>query len=81
MLDGFVNPPVGYEGKPKGVLQMLWERGLWEEGTTGRPDPKSGKNRYTVLGSCPDFRAEKVHAAARGREPWAHPRRVTEVSS
>ena len=28
-----VNEPIiGYEGKPKGVCQMVWERGLWEEG-------------------------------------------------
>lgn len=52
-------PTIGYEGKPKGIRQMLWERGLWEGGMTGRADPKTGKNCYTVLGSCPDFRAEK----------------------
>lgn len=52
-------PIVGYEGKPKGVRQMLWERGLWEDGMTGSAEPSSGLNANTVLGDCPDFREEK----------------------
>lgn len=52
-------PIVGYEGRPKGIRQMLWERGLWEDGMTASADPNSGKNVNTVLGNCPDFRDEK----------------------
>lgn len=52
-------PIVGYEGKPKGVRQVLWERGLWQEGMTGSAEPSSGMNVNTVLGNCPDFREEK----------------------
>ncbi|CAN0262157.1 unnamed protein product [Ectocarpus sp. 12 AP-2014] len=37
----------------------LWERRLWEDGMTGKADPSSGKNIFTVLGECPDFKQEK----------------------
>ncbi|CAM9528160.1 unnamed protein product, partial [Sphacelaria rigidula] len=50
----------GKEGKPKGIRQMLWERGLWEDSMTGSADPISGKNIFTVLGDCSDFKEERT---------------------
>ncbi|CAM9157910.1 unnamed protein product, partial [Hapterophycus canaliculatus] len=50
---------VEWGGKPKGVRQMLWERGLWKDGMTGKAEVSSGLNAFAVLGNCPDFREEK----------------------
>eukprot|EP00733_Pompholyxophrys_punicea_P000792 Pompholyxophrys_punicea_v1_NODE_290_length_2356_cov_40.811280.p1 type:complete len:268 gc:universal NODE_290_length_2356_cov_40.811280:1473-2276(+) len=49
----------GYVGKPKGMRQILWERGLWIEGMTADSlDPKL--NIKSILSSCTDFRNEKT---------------------
>lgn len=49
---------VGYEGKPKGLRQVLWERGLWQEGMTSNADPTSGLNLYTSHGRLLGFLRE-----------------------
>jgi hypothetical protein len=52
----------GYVGAPKGLKQILWERGLWVDGMT-RDGPKETDRSITsaivVLGSCPDFQAQR----------------------
>ena len=47
----------GYAGKPKGLKQILWERGLWKEGMT-KTHVNPALNMEKVLASCPDFVAE-----------------------
>ena len=42
----------GYVGKPKGVKQVLWERGLWENGL-------EVDRARTKLAECQDFKTEK----------------------
>eukprot|EP00035_Acanthoeca_spectabilis_P018681 m.398936 g.398936 ORF g.398936 m.398936 type:complete len:119 (-) comp16779_c0_seq1:415-771(-) len=57
----------GYLGKPKGVKQVLWERGLWKEGMNlivKADNPKGYEvgGEYcatTVLNNCADFAKER----------------------
>jgi len=60
----------GWEGKPKGILQILWERGLIDElnykatlTLDGRKNPLTGlidesMSLHHLLGKCPDFKNE-----------------------
>ena len=48
----------GYVGKPKGMKQVLWERGWYVDGmSTTSKDPE--KNIPMVLGDLPDFKNER----------------------
>ena len=48
----------GYVGKPKGMKQVLWERGWYGDGmSTTSKDPE--KNIPMVLGDLPDFKNER----------------------
>jgi len=63
----------GYVGKPKGIKQILWERGLWKAGMSmsktekevnrlradGKPAPDPVLYADRVLARCPDFLLEK----------------------
>ena len=56
----------GWQGQPKGLLQVLWERGLVDESLEkytldGRKDPISGKiglqlSLRSILANCTDFK-------------------------
>ena len=60
----------GWEGRPKGLLQVLWERGLIEESLEkytleGRKDPITGKvdlqlSLRHILANCTDFKDEET---------------------
>jgi hypothetical protein len=41
----------GYVGQPKGLKQVLWERGLWEHGLTQ-------ERAKALLSACEDFKSE-----------------------
>jgi len=70
----------GWEGKPKGILQILWERGLIDElnyKATMKLDGR--KNSLTrlidestslrhLLGKCPDFKNEQSALQVLGQE-------------
>ena len=43
------NNPVSYIGQPKGMKQILWEHGLWE-------DNMKAEDMKKVLDSCTDFK-------------------------
>jgi hypothetical protein len=59
-LEDKISP--GYVGKPKGIKQILWERGLWVDGMT-RHGPKgtdtSVASAEAALSKCPDFLAQR----------------------
>jgi hypothetical protein len=63
----------GYVGKPKGMKQLLWERGKWRDGMHGTWDTKRRQTEVAagrviddtldaqlVLLSCPDFQNENT---------------------
>lgn len=57
----------GFKHKPKGMKQVLWERGLWKDGMIGKvdkeKDPKGRGEELSmmhVLENCYDFAAEKT---------------------
>jgi hypothetical protein len=69
----------GWEGKPKGLLQVLWERGFLDENkpvncytVDGRKSPSTGEIDNTcslrhMIRGCPDFKEEETaleHLAA-----------------
>lgn len=55
----------GWLGKPKGIKQILWERGLWKDSMTldGKSRRWVGVNEdlsaKAVLANCEDFKAEE----------------------
>jgi len=60
--------PEEYEGKPKGIRQVLWERGLLtpnitldgkKVGPPGREVPEVGTSARHRLSTCPDFLHQK----------------------
>ncbi|CAM9599800.1 unnamed protein product, partial [Pylaiella littoralis] len=50
----------GYEGKPKGEKQYLWERGWWATGMSTAAKVSDDKNIEKVLQAQPDFKNEKT---------------------
>ncbi|CAN0430198.1 unnamed protein product, partial [Pylaiella littoralis] len=50
----------GFEGKPKGEKQYLWERGWWKEGMSGTKGVADDMNVEKVLQALPDFETERT---------------------
>ena len=44
-----------YVGKPKGVKQIAYERGLWRDGMVLRDNNNPERSLFHVLQKCPDF--------------------------
>ena len=44
-----------YVGKPKGVKQVAYERGLWRDGMVLRDNNNPERSLFHVLQKCPDF--------------------------
>jgi hypothetical protein len=67
---------LGWTGAPKGLLQVLWERGFIDDhkkfSNDGKPDPVTGVKylkpslRY-IMAQCPDFRDEETALQFLGR--------------
>eukprot|EP00035_Acanthoeca_spectabilis_P014849 m.292070 g.292070 ORF g.292070 m.292070 type:complete len:275 (+) comp16233_c0_seq2:190-1014(+) len=66
----------GYLGKPKGIKQVLWERGLWKEGMIGLV--KKDNAKYEEKGpmcassALPRFCVRERCAAEAHRRAWAY---------
>ena len=68
----------GWEGKPKGLLQVLWERGIVDEKRLSEYTINGRQNRYDVvdktfalkslMASCLDFEEEERLLQSMGRE-------------
>ena len=48
-----------YAGKPKGMRQVLWERGLYAEGMSASVDAPAEKKMDDIISNLPDFKNEK----------------------
>ena len=48
-----------YAGKPKGMQQVLWERGLYAEGMSASADAPAEKKMDDIISNLPDFKNEK----------------------
>jgi hypothetical protein len=68
---------LGWEGQPKGMLQILWERGWIDENKLGKYTVSGKKNELGIidvqfslkhlLGSCRDFEEKESLLPAQGR--------------
>jgi hypothetical protein len=68
---------LGWEGQPKGMLQILWERGWIDENNLGKYTVSGKKNELGIidvqfslkhlLGSCRDFEEKESLLPAQGR--------------
>ena len=72
--DGTCKTTSGYVGKPKGLRQVLWERGFWNVADP-KYKPTIDKLR-TVLANCFDFQHEKT-ALERAAHDRGHLLRMT----
>ena len=48
-----------YAGKPKGMPNILWERGLYAEGMSASADAPAEKEMDGIISNLPDFKNEK----------------------
>jgi len=69
----------GYVGKPKGLKQVLWERGWWVEGMSMSDKVKPENNMSTVLRNLPEFQGEKTALQHTIESPRPHLDHVSQV--
>ena len=59
---GKLKTVLGYAGQANGIIQILWERGLWEDGMKAKLPSDDLEyphmSAQDVLANCQDFREE-----------------------
>ncbi|CAM9852217.1 unnamed protein product [Sphacelaria rigidula] len=68
-----------YVGKPKGMKQVLWERGLWVDKMRTGDEVQPEENMATVLGKFAGLSERENSTAAHHRESWPHPGAIAQI--